>query len=105
MIRRAARRYAEAAFELATAANAQDAWARDLERLATLLNVPEAEKALGSPAVPARQKLAVIDAEVPDLQLTVRNVVQLLLQRDRLDLLPDVSLAFRALLNASRRVV
>jgi len=105
MIRRAARRYAEAAFGLATAAGTQDAWANDLDQLAALVDVPEAEKALTSPAVPARQKLAVIDAEVPKLQPVVRNLVELLLHRDRLEMLPDIALAYRALLNESRGIV
>lgn len=105
MIRRAARRYAEAAFALAQQSQAEDVWARDLQRLADLLTVPVAEKALTSPAVPAAQKLAAIDAELPDLQPTVRNLVQLLLRRDRLELLPDIAAAYRELLHRARGIV
>lgn len=105
MIRRVARRYAEAVFALAQQAKAEDAWAADLDRLAALVGVPVAEKALTSPAVPPAQKLAVIDAEVPNLHPQVRNLVQLLLHRDRLDLLPDLAAAYRELLNRARGIV
>lgn len=105
MIRRVARRYAEAAFGLASASQTQDAWASDLDRLAVLLDVPEAEKALTSPAVPPAQKLAVVDAEAPGLPQPVRNLVQLLLHRDRLELLPDIARAYRELLNRQRGIV
>jgi len=105
MIHRAARRYAEAAFALARQAQAEEAWARDLQRLAELLAIPVAEKALTSPAVPAAQKLAAIDAELPDLQPQVRNLVQILLHRDRLELLPEIAAAYRELLNRTRGIV
>src|SRR5579875_3681040 len=97
MIRRTARRYAEAAFALARQTQAEDAWARDLQRLADLLAVPVAEKALTSPAVPAAQKLAAIDAELPDLQPPVRNLVQLLLR--------DIAAAYRELWHRARGIV
>src|SRR5262245_60533751 len=104
MIRPAARRYAEAVFGLAQAENNYDAWARDLDRLADLLEVPLAAKALTSPAVPARQKLAVIDAELPDPGAHTRNLLQLLLHRDRLELLPDIARAYRDRLNRERGI-
>jgi F-type H+-transporting ATPase subunit delta len=104
-IRPAARRYAEAVFDLARQDNSYDAWATDLQRLADLLAVPVAEKALTSPAVPIAQKLAVIDAEVPKLQGPVRNLVRLLLHRDRLGILPEIAAAYREVLNRARGIV
>jgi len=104
MIRPAARRYAEAVFGLAQSDQSYDTWASELDRLAALLDVPLAAKALTSPAVPARQKLAVIDAEIPDLRAPTRNLLQLLLHRDRLELLPDIARAYRDRLNRERGI-
>ncbi len=104
MIRPAARRYAEAVFGLARRDASEDAWASDLDRLAALLEVPLAAKALASPAVTASQKLAVIGAEVPGLQPVMRNLLQLLLHRGRLEMLPEIAGAYRELLNAARGI-
>ena len=104
MIRPAARRYADAVFGLASQDNSHDAWAADLDRLAALLDVPLAAKALTSPAVPASRKLAVIDAEVPGLRPQTHNLIYLLLHRDRLELLPEIAVAFRELLNRARGI-
>jgi len=104
MIRPAARRYAQAVFGLASADNTFDAWARDLERLAGLLEVPLAAKALTSPAVSPAQKLAVFRAELPDLQPRTYNLLQLLLHRERLGLLPEIARAYRQELNRSRGI-
>ena len=103
-IRRAARRYAEAVFGLAGGDNSYDAWAADLDRLAALLEVPLVAKALTRPAVPASQKLAVIETEVPNLRSQTRNLLALLLHRDRLELLPDIASAFHELLNRARGI-
>ena len=91
MIRRAARRYAEAVYGLASAAQSQDTWAGELERLAGLLNVPVAEKALTSPAVRPAQKLAVIDltARLGWFAAAVRDIRMLRIEEMN-DLVPVV---------------
>jgi F-type H+-transporting ATPase subunit delta len=104
-IRPAARRYAEAIYDLGRQGNSLDAWANDLQRLADLLEVPVAEKALTSPAVPVQQKLSVIDTEVPNLQPQARNLLLLLLHRDRLNILPEIAAAYREALNKARGIV
>ena len=104
IIRPAARRYAEAVFDLASQAGSQDAWARDLDRLAELLAVPLAAKALTSPAVPLERKLALVDAEVPGLQPQARSLVRLLLHRERLEMVPEIAAAYREVLNRARGI-
>jgi F-type H+-transporting ATPase subunit delta len=105
VIRPVARRYGQAIFGLAQEDQSFDQWARDLERLADLLGVPLAEKALTSPAVPASRKLEIISQEIPDLQPRTHNLVGMLLHRDHLDLLPDIARAYRELLNRARGIV
>src|SRR4051812_8253953 len=105
MIRSAARRYAVAVFDLAKADGTFDAWTSDLDRLAALLDVPLAARALSSPVVSPTQKLALIEADVPNLSTGARNLLQLLLHRDRLSYLPDIAAAFRERLNHERGIV
>ncbi|HLH21461.1 MAG TPA: F0F1 ATP synthase subunit delta [Chloroflexota bacterium] len=105
MIRSAARRYADAVFDLAKQENSYDAWSTDLDRLAALLEVPVAARALTSPVVSPAQKMRVIEAEVPNLMPHTRNLLQLLLHRDRLGLLPDIAAAFHERLNRERGIV
>ena len=103
-IHHTARRYAQAVFDLARQSGTEAAWAHDLDRLAALLDDPLAERALTSPAVPPEQKLAVIDAEVPGLQPQTHNLLQMLLHRERLQLLPDIARSFRDRHNAARGI-
>ena len=105
MIRAAARRYAAAVFDLARQDGSFDTWAADLDRLAALLDVPAAAHALASPVVTPAQKLAVIEADVPNLTSQTRNLLVLLVHRGRLGLLPDVAAAFRERLNRERGIV
>src|SRR5581483_11403817 len=101
MIRAAARRYADAVFELARAEGSYDAWGADLDHLAALLEVPLAARALTSPVISPAQKMSVIEAEVPNLRPPTRNLLRLLLHRDRLGFLPDIAAAFHERLNAA----
>jgi F-type H+-transporting ATPase subunit delta len=105
MIRSAARRYAVAVFDLAKQEGSLDAWAADLDRLAALLDVPLAARALSSPVVTPAQKLALIEADVPNLTPSARNLLHLLLHRDRLGYLPDIAAAFHERLNRERGIV
>jgi F-type H+-transporting ATPase subunit delta len=105
MIRSAARRYAVAVFDLAKVENSYDAWTTDLDRLAALLDVPVAARALSSPVMTPAQKLALVEADVPNLSPGARNLLQLLLHRDRLGFLPDIARAFHERLNQERGIV
>ena len=104
IIRPAARRYAEAIFGLAQQDQSFDAWAAEMEALGALLDVPLAEKALTSPAVTPAQKLRFIESEVSNLRPAANNLVALLMHRGRFDLLPEIALAYRELLNRARGI-
>ena len=105
MIRSAARRYADAVFDLARQENSYDRWAADLDRLAALLRVPLVARALTSPVISPSRKMAIIEAEVPNLSPQTRSLLQLLLHRDRLELLPDIAAAFHERLDQERGIV
>jgi F-type H+-transporting ATPase subunit delta len=102
----AARRYAEASFEIALRDDALDAWADALDLAAALMADSQVAAALDNPAVPLQGRLAVVDrllsGRVPPGAL---NLVRLLVQRGRIDETGKVAFEFRRLLNRRRGVV
>lgn len=104
-----ARRYARALLDVAMARRGAEAEAlrSDLERLATLYaEHSELRLVLLHPAIPAEKKTAVIAAlpEGRPSELLLR-LVGLLIERDRIEILPLVARAYRRLWNAQRGVV
>ncbi|HTS14634.1 MAG TPA: ATP synthase F1 subunit delta [Candidatus Sulfotelmatobacter sp.] len=101
-----ARRYAEAAFQLAVRDDEVDGWRADLATAATALAEPRVARVLADQglALEARQHLvqAVLGAT---LRTPVRNMALLLLQRGRLDALPAVLAEFIRLDNARQGIV
>jgi len=104
--RGSARRYAEAAFQIADSDGTLDAWLKDLELAATLLGPPDVQHLLANPAVPipvrADAVAQVLDARVSD---KARNLVLLLMRRGRVDLVSGVAAAYRALYEQRKGIV
>ena len=102
----AARRYAEAAFQVALAEDRLDNWQADLALAAETLGLREVEPVVDSPAIPLTQRLAVtarlLEGRISPAAL---RLVSLLVQRGRAGLLPRVSDEFRRQLNTHRGVV
>jgi F-type H+-transporting ATPase subunit delta len=102
----AARRYAEAAFEVALADDALDAWDADLAYAAGVLGLADVAQIVGSPAVPlgARTRLlaSLLEGRV---QPGALRLVDLLVSRGRAGALPRVSDEFHRLVNAHRGIV
>ncbi|HEX7591440.1 MAG TPA: ATP synthase F1 subunit delta [Candidatus Limnocylindrales bacterium] len=100
------RRYAEAAFELATRDKAVDAWQRDLAFAAELARDERVARAADSPAVPVAERRKVVrkllSKRVSPLAL---NLALLLAERGRFAVLPDVSTEYDALVRKSRGIV
>jgi F-type H+-transporting ATPase subunit delta len=102
----AARRYAEAAFELAEKAKSQDAWAKDLRLAAELLADERIRGVLDNPAVPTADRDSLVTKLLGKrVSGQVGNLVRLLAQRNRIELLPVVAAEFRRLLNRQNGVV
>lgn len=102
----AARRYAEAAFELATRDGALDAWADGLRLAAGIAAQEEAARVIDNPAIPLAERQAALDAllggRVPD---GVRNLARLLATRGRFETMTQVAGHYDRLLNRQRGVV
>ena len=93
-----ARRYAEAAFEVATRDGQLDAWRAELDQAAQLAGDERALEVLANPAIPVEQRAdALRDMLGSRVSGPVQNLVQLLLRRGRIDQLPRVAAEFRRL--------
>jgi F-type H+-transporting ATPase subunit delta len=102
----AARRYAEAAFELALRDDAPDAWRDDLAVAAGFVADERVAAVVGSPALPIADRRAVLESLLGGrVRPQVANLARLLTERGRADLLPAVASEYRRLLNRHRGVV
>jgi F-type H+-transporting ATPase subunit delta len=102
----AGRRYAEAAFQLATRDQTVDAWQRDLVATAALSRVERVTRAVDSPAVPfARRRMAVEQLLGTTVQRGALNLALLLSKHGRFALMPAISAEYDALVRESRGIV
>ena len=79
----AARRYAEAAFEIGRTDRTLDAWERDLTRLRAALAEEELRSLVEHPAVPYADKERVLRRVVGDVTPEALNLVLLMVRRGR----------------------
>ncbi len=102
----AARRYAEAAFQLATRDDALDAYAEGLDLAVRMLAGEAARDIVRNPARPLRERVefvsGMLERRTPE---PVFKLVSLLVERGKVDRLPDVAAEYHRLLNAERGVV
>lgn len=102
----AAKRYAQAAFDLAKDQGTLDQWEHDLRSLVDIVQDPEMTVFFENPAIPAEAKKQVLGDLLaqPDQQYS-RNFALLLLERDRLSELPEVVEFFHELILRDRGIV
>ncbi len=100
-----ARRYAEAAFELAVRDEDPEGWRQDLADAAVHLAKPALARVLTNQGLPldARARL-VAEALGKEVRRPVVNLVLLLLRRGRIELLPRVADEFERLDHARRGI-
>jgi F-type H+-transporting ATPase subunit delta len=97
-----ARRYADAAFGVARESGQYDVWLNALDQIGRLLGTPAAKAVLTSPTVRPSDKRATLDRLVPNMPPVVRNFAHILIERDRLDQVPEIVEAFRQRVNRER---
>ena len=100
----AARRYAEAIFDLAAAEKAVDGYRQSLDALAVAIT-PQVVRVLRDPSVPMKSRLAALDAATKGQPRAIRSVVLLLEHRDRIALLPDIAREFADLVDRRAGIV
>ena len=100
-----ARRYANAAFNVAGQTGDYDGWLNTLSQFARVLQMPSARTVFMSPAVPTSEKRAALDRLVPNAPPMVRNFLHILADRDRLDEVPGIAEHLRDLINQQRGII
>ena len=91
------RRYADAAFEIATRDGTIETWRRDLDGAAAELEGTDLMAVLANPALPLEQRTDVARKVFDGLSAPARNLVLLLVRRGRIEQLPRVAAEFRRL--------
>jgi F-type H+-transporting ATPase subunit delta len=106
LTRATARRYAEAAFEIAERDGAMARWLAAFEVAEARLAGPEATRLLASPAIPAEDRERLLDRLLGEaVSGPPRNLLALLVRRGRFELLPAVSGEFRRLYRLREGIV
>lgn len=101
----AARRYAQAVFELAISAGTLERWEWDLRRVVDVVSDPSVAAFFASPKSPAARKREVVGQILgPGSDPLVGNLVGLLIERGRLALLPQIYADFHELLLARQGI-
>ena len=100
----AARRYAEAAFEIGRSDRALDAWERDLERLRDALADEDLRGLVEHPAVAFADKERVVRRVVGEVSPEALNLVLLMVRRGRPGQIGAMVEHFRALVRRHRGI-
>ena len=93
----APRRYADAAFEIALRDGTVETWRQELDTAAVTSTSGELERILANPALPLDQRVTVAEKVFAKLSGPVRNLVLLMVRRNRIEQLPRVAAEFRRL--------
>jgi F-type H+-transporting ATPase subunit delta len=102
----AARRYAEAAFQVALAEDQADRWQADLDTAVDILGRPDVEPTVHSPAVPLRERVEIVRQLLePRIARGPLRLVTLVVERGKVHALPRIAEEYTRLLNAHRGVV
>jgi F-type H+-transporting ATPase subunit delta len=100
----AARRYAEAAFEIGRQDRTLDAWERDLERLRAVLGDEEMRALAEHPAVPYADKERVVRRVVGEVSDEALNLVLLMIRRGRPGAIGSMAERFGELVRRERGI-
>jgi F-type H+-transporting ATPase subunit delta len=101
-----ARPYAEAVFASADAAGKLQAWSQALQRLAMVVADPDVHNAISDPKVGPEQLYGVVAAGAGDaLDAQGQNFVRVLIENDRLSLLPEIATLFESLKDEREGVI
>jgi F-type H+-transporting ATPase subunit delta len=101
----AARRYAEAAFQVAERDGAFEAWRSELDAAGSIAADEEVGRMLANPAVPLDTRTEMADSIFGKVvSQPVLNLIRMLLRRGRIHQLPVVAAEFRRLDNARQGI-
>lgn len=101
----AARRWAQAVFQIALSQDALDRWEQELEEIFGALGDPDFRARLEDPSVPPARRVEEVQTRLRDLSPEARNLLALLAARRRLHLLPLILHEYRRMVDAHRGIV
>ena len=100
-----ARPYAKAVFQLAQQDGNYAAWSEQLNALAEVCAHEDIQALIGNPRVPDNTLLDLIATAAGDLSDDARNLLNLLADNDRLQLLPEITAQYAVLRNQAENRV
>ena len=101
-----ARPYAEAIFAAADADGKLQAWSQALQRLAMIVSDADMHNAIGDPKIGPEQLYGLVAAGAGDtLSGEVQNFVRVLIQNDRVAVLPEIAQLFESLKDEREGVI
>lgn len=96
----AARRYAQAVFQLAIEKNEIDRWKADLDAISGLVKNPDLRSILENPKIPIEEKQRVIRKLLPDLAPLAVNLASLLIVKGRLAVTDQIAAEYQLMVDA-----
>ena len=100
-----ARPYADAAFGLAQGTGALASWLKALDRLAAIVSDPDMQACITDPKLPAAQLAGLILEVAGEMTAEQRNFVRVLVDNERLQVLPEIRDLFVVLKNEREGVL
>ena len=100
--RASAKRYAQAAFDLALERDQLDQWADDFRIVTEALQDSDLRAFFEHAKVPLQRKVQTIDEVFQEIDPLVRSLLSLLVSRGLVDLVPDVGKGYQQSLNEFR---
>jgi F-type H+-transporting ATPase subunit delta len=94
-----AKRYAQAAFEIARDRGALDEWASDLDALATVTATPQASAFLSDTRTALKERHRFLEKTLEGADPMVLNLAKLLVTKGRVSIGPQVVEAYRSLVD------
>lgn len=100
----AAKRHAEAVFEIASERNELEKWRSDLELMAAVLGSPELIPVLESPKIRYEHKVSAVTQNLTGISELAANLAKLLILKHRVRLISDIAAKYGGLMDRQRGV-
>lgn len=99
-----AKRYAQAILAIAKERDQLDQWVLNLDSIASVLKDEDVKRVLSSVKIQLSDKIKLLETILPDLEPLARNLVNLLLKKNRLSYIPDITAEYRRLVDVARGI-
>jgi F-type H+-transporting ATPase subunit delta len=100
----AARRYAEAAFQIAREQGTEERWSEGLSLMAGIFSDPEVAEVMQEARVSTADKMGLAERTLEGVDPLVLNLARLLVHRSRTALAPQIAEALQELVDAERGI-